>query len=154
MRLFILTIYKKLYTYILFLTNDIIAGSDSISDFWRKHMIKRSSIMEREIKESMRGGNGSVELIHVFKKEELKGNARLCARIILQPGCSIGLHEHVNEEEIYYIISGKGIVNDNGNTQEVLPGDSVITGGGAFHSIENDINCLEPLELMAVILLY
>jgi hypothetical protein len=26
-------------------------------------------------------------------------------------------------------------VNDNGNVQEVNPGDSVITGGGAYHSL-------------------
>jgi len=117
-------------------------------------MIKNSLEMEREIKENLRGGNGSVELIHIFKKEELKGNARLCARIVLQPGCSIGIHEHANEEEIYYILSGKALVNDNGNIKTVLPGDSVITGGGNYHSIENEIICNEPLELMAIILLY
>lgn len=115
-------------------------------------MIKSYAQMERELKENMRGGKGTVELVHIFKKEELKGNARLCAKIILQAGCSIGLHEHINEEEIYYIISGKGEVNDNGNIKEVSTGDSVITGDGAYHSIENTGH--EPLELMAVILLY
>jgi mannose-6-phosphate isomerase-like protein (cupin superfamily) len=115
-------------------------------------MIKNYAQMERELKENMRGGKGTVELVHIFRKDELKGNARLCAKIILQPGCSIGLHDHVNEEEIYYITKGKGLVNDNGNIKEVNEGDGVITGGGAFHSIEN--TGTEPLELMAVILLY
>lgn len=115
-------------------------------------MIKRANEMVKEIKVQMRGGKGSVEITHIFKQDELKGKARLCARITINPGCSIGLHEHANEEEIFYIIKGKGLVDDNGSKQELAVGDSILTGGGAFHSIENTGN--EPLELVAVILLY
>ena len=115
-------------------------------------MVRKANDMQTEIKEKMRGGEGSVLITHIFKQEELKGKSRLCARITLNPGCSIGLHEHVNEEEIFYIIKGKGIVNDNGIKKEVEAGDAILTGGGASHSIENTGD--EPLELMAVILLY
>jgi hypothetical protein len=44
-------------------------------------MIKNYAQMERELKENMRGGKGTVELVHIFRKDELKGNARLCAKI-------------------------------------------------------------------------
>lgn len=115
-------------------------------------MIKRANEMVKEIKEQMRGGKGSVEILHIFKQEELKGKARLCAKITIAPGSSIGLHQHDNEEEIFYIISGKGLVNDNGNVSEVVAGDSIITGNGASHSVEN--TGTDPLEMMAVILLY
>ncbi len=115
-------------------------------------MIKRANEMVKEIKEQMRGGKGSVEILHIFKQEELKGKARLCARITIAPGSSIGLHQHDNEEEIFYIINGKGLVNDNGSISEVGAGDSIITGNGASHSIENTGD--GPLEMMAVILLY
>ena len=37
-------------------------------------------------------------------------------------------HEHIDEEEIYFILKGKGLVNDNGNEQEVTVGDAVLTG--------------------------
>lgn len=115
-------------------------------------MIKNADEMISEIKQQLRGGIGSVELKHIFKQEELTGKARLVARVTLNSGCSIGWHEHVNEEEIYYIIEGKGLVNDNGTEREVVTGDAVLTGGGASHSIENRWD--EPLVLMAVILLY
>lgn len=115
-------------------------------------MVKKAAEMISEIKEQMRGGKGQVEITHIYKQDELRGRARLCARLAINPGCSIGLHEHINEEEIFYIIKGKGIVNDNGADREVVEGDAVLTGGGAFHSIENTDTV--PLELLAVILLY
>lgn len=115
-------------------------------------MIKKAQEMAREIKEQMRGGKGSVEILHIYKQEELKGKARLCAKITLQSGCSIGLHQHDNEEEIFYLIRGKGRVNDNGTEKEVAAGDAILTGGGATHAVENTGD--EPLEMMAVILLH
>ncbi|MCX8131625.1 MAG: cupin domain-containing protein [Clostridia bacterium] len=115
-------------------------------------MIRKADEMVKEIKEQMRGGKGSVEITHIFKQDELTGKARLCAKITINPGCSIGLHEHVNEEEIFYVIKGKGIIDDNGIQKEVFEGDSILTGGGAAHSVEN--NGTEPLEMLAVILLF
>lgn len=115
-------------------------------------MIKNANKMISEIKHQMRDGKGDVELTHIFKQDELKGKARLVAKITINPRCSIGLHEHVAEEEIYYIINGKGIVNDNGVEREVFAGDAVLTGDGEFHSIENREDI--PLQLLAVILLF
>jgi mannose-6-phosphate isomerase-like protein (cupin superfamily) len=108
--------------------------------------------MQVEVREAMRGGKGRVQIMHVFKKEELKGKCRLFAKITLEPGCSIGLHEHVDEEEVFYIIRGRGRVVDDGVEQEVSEGDAILTGGGKSHSIENTGD--DDLELMAVILLF
>jgi len=44
------------------------------------------------------------------------------------------------------------LVNDNGTITEVGPGDAVLTGNGASHSVEAVGD--EPLVMMAVILLY
>ena len=115
-------------------------------------MVKRASEMEREVRERMRDGDGQVEILHLFKGEELTGKARLLARLRLQKNCSIGLHPHNDEEEVYYILSGNGVVADDGKEYAVAPGDAVLTGGGASHSIRNNED--EPLEFVAVILLY
>lgn len=115
-------------------------------------MVKRAEEMLKEIKDQMRGGKGSVEITHIFKQDELKGHARLCAKIAINPGCSIGVHQHLEEEEIFYVISGRGRVDDNGTNKEVNAGDGILTGGGAVHGIENIGD--EPLVLFAVILLY
>jgi mannose-6-phosphate isomerase-like protein (cupin superfamily) len=115
-------------------------------------MIKRASDMELEVRERMREGSGRVEILHVFRKEELRGKTRLFARLRLPPGGSIGYHLHDGEEEIFYILSGEAEVSDAGAVARVGPGDAVHTGGGAGHSIA--CRGSEPLELLAVILVY
>jgi len=57
-------------------------------------MVKRGTVMEREVRDRMRGGAGSVEILHVFRQDELGGAARLFARLRLPPGASIGHHVH------------------------------------------------------------
>ncbi len=115
-------------------------------------MVKRSTDMKTEVRDRMREGTGSVELLHVFRQAELHGKARLFARLRLRKGSSIGFHRHDGEEEIFYILSGSGVVDDDGTSTRVGAGDAVLTGGGAGHAIANQDD--QPLELMAVILQY
>ena len=115
-------------------------------------MVKHESDMQQEIRTQMRGGEGEVEILHILKKEEVKGKTRLIARIRLKAGCSVGFHRHEQEEEIYYILSGKGQVDDNGKVLDIGPGDVIHTGDGAGHAIANTDS--DPLEFMAIILLY
>ena len=75
---------------------------------------------------------------------------RLFARLRLPPGASIGHHVHDAEEEVFYILAGRGLVTEDGVATEVGPGDAVLTGGGGGHALEN--RGTEPLDLMAVIL--
>jgi len=108
--------------------------------------------MEKEVRERMRGGTGSVEFLHIFRKEELKGKVRLMARLRLSTGSSIGYHLHDGEEEVFYILTGTGVLTEQGVATTVGPGDAVLTRSGEGHSIEN--RGAEPLELIATILLY
>ena len=68
------------------------------------------------------------------------------------PGCSVGRHTHQNEEEIYYILSGKVRSFDNGEWVELGPGDATICRSGEEHSME----CLgdEPCTYLAVVITY
>ncbi|MCX7615680.1 MAG: hypothetical protein N2Z65_08000, partial [Clostridiales bacterium] len=70
-------------------------------------MIKKAEEMLKEIKEQMRGGNGSVEITHIFKQDELTGKARIFAKITINPGCSIGLYLQYND-----LVNGGVKVND------------------------------------------
>lgn len=100
-------------------------------------MIRRANEMTPEIVNSMRGGKGSAEVLRILKKDEFHNKGRLFGRIVLKPGMSIGLHEHVGDCEAYYILSGKGLVYDNGKNETVNDGDLVFTDNGETHSIEN-----------------
>jgi mannose-6-phosphate isomerase-like protein (cupin superfamily) len=115
-------------------------------------MIRQEKDMQQEIRENMRGGNGSVRLLHAFKEDEMSAKTRLCAKIILEKGCSIGVHQHAKDEEIYYILTGTGKVVDENGEHTVKKGDAVLTGNGASHSIENIGE--DTLELLAVVVNY
>jgi len=115
-------------------------------------MIRTLSEMETEVRSHLHGGQGDVRIRHIFTREELKGHCRMFAVITLEPGASIGVHTHGEEEEIYTMLSGRAVVTDGEITREIRPGDAVLTGNGGTHSIRNDSG--SPVEFMAVILLY
>ncbi|MFA6291637.1 MAG: cupin domain-containing protein [Victivallales bacterium] len=116
-------------------------------------MIKRSSELKCEVREKMRGGNGIVMIEHFWEPgTELKAKTRLCAKLTLAPGDSIGFHKHDNEEEVYIIISGVAEAEDNGKIERLCPGDTILTGNGAGHSIKSVGT--EPLEVIAIINCY
>ncbi len=104
----------------------------------------------REIRKAMRGGDGEVIIDHVTK-DGLPANTRMLARITLNKGCSIGYHVHENETEVFYFVSGNGVVDDNGTLINVKAGDSVATPSGFGHSVRNDND--EPLVIFASIIL-
>ena len=56
-------------------------------------------VFKRYTDEHMRGGDGTVEIIRYLEPEEFNGNAKMIAKLVLKPGCSIGEHTHEGEEE-------------------------------------------------------
>ncbi len=115
-------------------------------------MIRKAENMEEEVRAEMRGGKGSVTIRHFFKPGEIKAKCRLCSRLILPPGASIGPHKHETEDELYIIERGVGILDDGHARIKVAAGDSILTGNGESHSIAN--TGTEPLEIIAVIMCY
>ena len=116
-------------------------------------MIRKAGSYCSEKRDAMKGGPGTVTMEHYFKKDEFGGvHTRVCAKLIIPPGAGIGLHEHVTEDEVYVVLKGRGLVTDDGNTQEIGPGDSVLTGKGAAHCV----SCIgdETLEILALVVTY
>ncbi|MCK5843979.1 MAG: cupin domain-containing protein [Victivallales bacterium] len=116
-------------------------------------MIRRKDECECSVREQMRGGEGEVQIKKLWDPEtELKANNRLFAKLVLNPGSSIGFHRHDNEEEVFFVIRGAAEADDDGNTVTLNPGDTILTGNGSGHSIKSVGS--EPLELLAVISCY
>ena len=57
----------------------------------------------------------------------------------LKPGSGIGLHVQ-QEDEIYYVLSGKGVMTLDGKVVEVTPGTAVLTRTGSSHSLKQTGN--------------
>lgn len=116
-------------------------------------MIRRNNEYEKNVKEEMRGGDGKVLIEKLWDPEtELKANNRLFAKLTLEPGSSIGFHNHVDEEEVFVILSGTAEADDNGKKEILNPGDTILTADGAGHAIKSVGN--ENLEILAVISCY
>lgn len=113
-------------------------------------MIKRSGDLAPETVPGLRGGKGHVLVTKLIDGDQFQGKGRLFARMVLEPGCSIGLHEHTGDIEAYYILSGQGALDDNGTLTTVAAGDVVFTGNGEKHAIEN--TGATNLEFIALIL--
>lgn len=85
--------------------------------------------MEIQRIENMCGGTGHVLLKPILDEKQLNGKCGLYAEVTLEPGCSLGYHEHHGESETYYILSGKGIYSDNGELRMVEAGDMTFYSG-------------------------
>ena len=97
------------------------------------------------------GGNGIARFKDLSNKEGLYGHGRLFSHIVLDPGCSIGYHDHNHETEFYYIIKGEAVFNDDGKEVIFRAGDIGATGYGQGHALENRSN--EPVEMIALIIM-
>lgn len=115
-------------------------------------MIRKASQMETEVRGEMRGGAGNVTIQHFFRKNEITARTRLCSRLTLPPGASIGLHKHEGEDELFIVTRGKGLIDDGKTKESVEAGDAILTGKGESHAVIN--NGQEVLEMIAIIMLY
>jgi mannose-6-phosphate isomerase-like protein (cupin superfamily) len=66
----------------------------------------------------------------------------------LQPGASVTPHHHRELEEIYYLLSGEGLMTVGAEQRKVLAGDAVYIPKGERHTLENTGS--EPLRLIVV----
>ncbi len=107
--------------------------------------------MTTERIENMQGGEGHVIIKRILGEKELNGKCGLYAQVTIEPGCSLGYHEHHNESETYYIISGEGEYDDNGTKRMVKAGDMTFTPDNCGHGLKN--TGTEDLVFMALIIL-
>ena len=98
----------------------------------RGYVLERDAEVAREEPGTHQGGGQTIgysffkdtpKLGMVFRKRALK------------PGSAIGYHEQ-HEDEIYYVISGRGIMTIDGKPIEVGPGTAVLTRSGSSHGLK------------------
>ena len=112
-------------------------------------MFQLSSDMTREVKHNVRGGSGDPEFCHLFSQEQLGGRLDLLATVTLQPGESVGVHPHVGNGEVYYLLSGSATVAEDGEERVLQPGDAEFCADGHTHAIRNHTDA--PAVFLAVI---
>jgi quercetin dioxygenase-like cupin family protein len=78
-------------------------------------------------------GGGKTTAFPFFSK--FKGAKMAFRKRILHPGATIGYHLQ-EQQEIYYILSGKGELTTNGKTITVSTGDAILTLPGSHHGLK------------------
>lgn len=86
----------------------------------------------------------------LLNEEQMDGKINLYARVTVAPYGVLAFHAHHGETETYYILSGQGVYNDNGEDRPAAPGDVFFCRDGGSHGLTNTGG--EPLVFMALII--
>ena len=73
---------------------------------------------------------------YVLKDNKLLKNLVLSSTF-LKPSQSTRGHSHPGQEEVYYFVTGKGIMEVGEEKFEVKPNDVILIPDGAFHRVHN-----------------
>ncbi|MFI3313484.1 MAG: cupin domain-containing protein [Eubacteriales bacterium] len=113
-------------------------------------MIKKLQDRTETVVEHLVNGEGSVKMSNIFSQEEL-AKTRICSVLTLEPGCSVGVHPHVGEGEIYLILEGSATVQEDGVDYILNEGDAEYCTDGHTHAIVNHTD--KPMKFLAIVIL-
>ncbi len=100
-------------------------------------MIRRLSDLVPQAGENLRGGRGRGHSQVFFQRGEFSTPLTAFNVLTLDPGASVGRHQHVGSEEVYWVLEGTGLAEDDDRGVELKVGDALLTGDGHWHSIQN-----------------
>ena len=109
-------------------------------------------VSEKTHDEMLNPKNGLGKATRIAYEEACKyeGSIKMMAMMSLDSDSTIGYHVHEDDMELYLILDGKPIVNDNGTEDILNPGDLLITEKGQGHSMSNKTN--DPVTFLAIII--
>jgi mannose-6-phosphate isomerase-like protein (cupin superfamily) len=125
--------------FFLFITTIVIVAVAFISfSFNNKQQPRQKFIIEHEndiAKQEAGTHNGGGNTIGYSFFANAKDLNLVFRKRVLKQGSAIGYHLQ-NEDEIYYILSGKGIMKMNDSTFTVQAGDAILTRPGSSHGLQ------------------
>ena len=95
--------------------------------------------------QSIHNGKGRGENVLVFDAADFDTPCKFIRYVEMEPGSSIGVHPHGENEEVYVVLSGNGVMTVNDESQTVKTGDVILNKPGWRHGLENVST--EPLKL-------
>jgi mannose-6-phosphate isomerase-like protein (cupin superfamily) len=100
-------------------------------------MIVRNFLKAPGKTQSIHEGKGVGKNARVFDQADFDTPLKFINYVELEPGASIGVHRHGDNEEVYVVLSGSGIMIVNDERQAVKTGDIILNKPGWEHGIEN-----------------
>ncbi len=82
-------------------------------------------------------GKEAFSLLNLKEFPGINDKIKQFSYVEIEVGEEVPFHEHHGNAENYYIISGKGLYNDNGKEIEVGAGTITFTPSGEGHALRN-----------------
>ena len=115
-------------------------------------MLFKTAEQKSMVRREVQGGVGEAQCLFAIPRGEGPAESRfkMVGKMTFGPGSSIGFHRHEADEEVYVILSGKGVYkDDDGSEHEIGPGDVSLTMRGQRHGLV--VSQEGPLTLLALI---
>ena len=100
--------------------------------------LKNYLTAEFKSEKELHDGKGVVKNITLFNSGDFATVSGFLNACIIPPGSTIGLHQHGNDEELYFILEGTGQMTVDGELRRVGPGDVIFNQPHGTHGLEND----------------
>jgi mannose-6-phosphate isomerase-like protein (cupin superfamily) len=78
--------------------------------------------------------NGGGQTIGYSFFDKTPGMMFVFRKRVFHPGSGVGLHEQ-HEDEVYYVISGRGVMTLDDKRYDVAPGAAILTRTGSSHGL-------------------
>jgi len=91
-----------------------------------------------ETLEHCHGGVGSLLHCVLFDNNDFESKLRFLNYTVLPPGSTIGYHTHGNDEEVYVILEGNGVMSVDNEVERVVAGDVIVNKRFGSHGLVND----------------
>jgi mannose-6-phosphate isomerase-like protein (cupin superfamily) len=101
-------------------------------------MIKNFLTSNKQLQESSHEGTGAVELYEIWQNSDFKSNIDFFDRVVVPPNSTIGFHEHGENEEMYIVLEGKGLMKIEEDEVTVGKGDMILNPAGGGHGLINN----------------
>lgn len=101
-------------------------------------MIRNFLETKKGIQTSAHDGEGEVELYEIWGRSDFLSNCDFIDRQIIPPNSTVGYHKHGNNEEMYILLEGSGVMTVNGETFKVKKGDMIKNEPYSEHGLVND----------------
>ncbi len=118
-------------TLVLLFTWQVVASRAPLTED-KGYILERDAEVAKPGPGPHNGGGQSVGYSFFQKAEGFKFEFR---KRVLKPGATIGYHLQ-EIDEVYYILSGSGVMQMNGKEFPVKPGDAILTRPGSSHGLK------------------
>jgi len=97
-------------------------------------------------------GEGKIKIVNIFDKEDLAAPLKFVHYTVLPPRTSIGLHTHKNDQEMYILLEGEGIMEIDGEKTAVKKGDVILNKPFGTHALYNTSDNEIKILVMEVVI--